>query len=129
MRCVLQESHFRAGKSHFRVAGIALSCKLHEMKATKVEIAKEALCGESAVRGAIQRGKLDTGDLGSVIGWVLMMRYKELGVLGADGLVGGMMADPVENLKARGAVKAASELEYEPDDSQKETVYKNGLYT
>lgn len=52
------------------------------MKATNVEIAKSALCSETAVRGAIERGKLDTEDVDSVTGFVLAMRLKKRGIKG-----------------------------------------------
>ena len=93
---------FVYGDSNFRVDRFELSCNGVEMKASNVEIAKAALCSETAVRGAIQRGKLDPDNLESVLGWVIAMRFKELGLGGLD--------DPIERLKGIGALKPASEL-------------------
>ena len=54
------------------------------MKVTNIEIARSGLCSESAVRGAIERGRVNPEDLDSVLGFVLGMRYKELGICGMD---------------------------------------------
>jgi hypothetical protein len=57
------------------------------MKATNIEIAGCALCSETAVRGAIERGRLDPSRLESVVGFVMGLRFKQLGISGGDDLV------------------------------------------
>jgi hypothetical protein len=51
---------------------------------TNTEIAKSALCTEGAVRAASAGGRLNTESLDSVVGFVLAMRFKELGICGMD---------------------------------------------
>ena len=92
------------------------------MKATNVEIARYALCSERAVGRAIEDGKLDSGELESVIDWAMKMRVKKLGfTVVLDGL-----CDPVEDLVESGSVRvgtpdvASSEIEYVPDHEHDE---------
>lgn len=82
------------------------------MEISNIEVAKVALCSEANVVKAVQRGLLDKGDLGSVMGWCLWKRLKELGIGFADELEEGM--------RAEGKIKPASELHYEPEREQDE---------
>ena len=95
---------------------------------TEKDIAKYALCSESNVIKAEQRGKFRLDDFGSVVEFVILMRMKELGV---SGWIDGMPRAEVEKAKFPKMVTAESlgiqrseavqdenDLGYEPDDSQ-----------
>ena len=60
------------------------------MKTTNIEIAESALCSEGAVRKAVERRKLDPESVCSVVGFVLAMRLKALGLCGVDDLPSGV---------------------------------------
>lgn len=49
---------------------------------SNLEIAEAALCSESAVKKAVERGLSD--DLASLVGWVLLQRLKSLSLSGVD---------------------------------------------
>lgn len=59
------------------------------MDVSNVEIAKVSLCSEGSVRKAVERKRLDAGSLESVVGFVLAMRLKQLGLCGLDDLMNG----------------------------------------
>ena len=120
------------------------------MKATNIEIAKAGLCSETAVRGAIERGRVDPESLESVLGFVMAMRFKSLGIGGVDELAS---ADPIERLMESGTLKTGNSLKppsvkavgggdnlnpeiqtsdpdliMVPDHSNDEVFYENGPY-
>ena len=107
------------------------------MEIKNIEIASAALCTEGAIRKAIQRG-LDTKSLDAVIGFVMALRFKQLGIGGADDLVAMQNNPPVydrktngqtiDDLKKFGFIKKGSEIEagsviLDTSESQEEEEY------
>ena len=122
---------------------VKLCGRLMGMEISNTEIARCGLCSEGAVRAAKSNGRLDSTDAESVFGFILGMRVKELGLSAFDSIT-----DPIDNLKASGALKRASDKKVivdmdkmdnpdvlsdpdrimVPDHSNDETFYENGLY-
>ena len=79
---------------------------------TRSDVARAALCSDTAVRKAEENGSLVMGDLEKLVDWVVRMRIKQSGFMSfADAL-----GDPLGDLVAVGV----DELHYEPDDERAE---------